>query len=159
MDWGLTVKRASEGGNDPKNCVCPHVVYTIMVGCCLNQFCTPGCVRLHAHALMAISQCCRHHGQCIRVPEKRASDCGNDPKNRVCPHNVYTIMVGRFLNQFCTPGCVRLHTHALMAISHCCRQHGQWIRVSLESDPRIVGMTQKIMCVHIMCTLSWWGVG
>src|SRR5215203_4187437 len=123
-----------------------------MVGCCLNQFCTPGCVRLHAHALTAVCQW-------IRVlPEKRASEGGNDPKNCVCLHVVYTIMVGCCLNQFCTPGCVRLHAHALTAISQCCRQHGQWIRVSLESEPRIVGMTPKIVCVHMVCTLSWWGV-
>src|SRR5215207_10132471 len=82
-------------------------------------------------------------------PGKRTSDCGNDPRNRVCPHGVYIIMVGCCLNQFCTPGCVRLHAHALTAIC-------QWIRVSLKSVPRKVGMTQKIVCVHMVCTLSWW---
>jgi hypothetical protein len=38
------------------------------------------------------------------------------------------------LNQFCTPGGVRLHAHALTTISECCRPHGQWIRVSLEAS-------------------------
>jgi hypothetical protein len=28
-------------------------------------------------------------------------------------------------------------------------------RVSLESEPRRVGTTQKIVCVHMVCTLSW----
>jgi hypothetical protein len=39
--------------------------------------------------------------------------------------------------------------------SQCCRPRGQRIRVSLEIEPRRVGMPPKIVCEHMLCTLVW----
>jgi hypothetical protein len=38
------------------------------------------------------------------------------------------------------------------------RSAGPRIRVSLEIEPRRMGMPPKLVCVHMLCTQVWWGV-
>jgi hypothetical protein len=129
----------SEGGNAPKTCVYPHVVYTSVVESNVEASGVFG--YMHAHALMALTHAYSRLGFLWKssTGENRESICANTCYYLLLCHNQ-----------------TQSNIKALMNCQHMSGQRGRSagprIRVSLEIEPQRVGMPPKLVCVHMLCT-------